>query len=79
MASKRVGAKGCEKAEINDDMKNKRKDHLRKERMANFFRKLNVLFLNLQVTLPLKVLRLAGCLIRLENWRLVFLTGSLQG
>jgi hypothetical protein len=34
MASKRTGAKGCEKADANDDMNNKWNDHFRKERMA---------------------------------------------
>jgi len=34
MASKRAGAKGCEKADANDNMKNKGSDHFRKERMA---------------------------------------------
>jgi hypothetical protein len=38
MASKRAGAMDCEKADINEDINNKRKEHFRKERMAKVLR-----------------------------------------
>jgi hypothetical protein len=39
MASKRDGAKDCEKADVNDDMNKMQKNHFRNERIAGILRR----------------------------------------